>query len=261
MTDYKLAGVTLHEPSKLSRMAILLWGPSGCGKTTFAATAPGKKLLLSFDPDGFASLAHRDDVLVADFATAKETLLSKFDSDDPLGVTKIINEAEIDTVIVDSLTSVAELALTHGIHVTKGATNERPSPGAYQARNRYTLLLIRNMLRVTKKLDKHCIIIAHEADPVKDKEGNVMFISIMLGGQLPNQSGISLNEVWNMTDTGKARRIAVRQCRMHQPMKTRMYRATAARPEFNVPDGTDDFLMREFDRWRDAEFQKIPLPA
>ena len=51
---------------KRERLTMLLWGKPACGKTVFAATAPGKKLWLLFDPNGTASIRKRDDILVVD---------------------------------------------------------------------------------------------------------------------------------------------------------------------------------------------------
>ena len=34
------------------RFSAVLWGPAGMGKTTLAMTAPGRKALINFDPDG-----------------------------------------------------------------------------------------------------------------------------------------------------------------------------------------------------------------
>src|SRR6478609_9907931 len=44
------------------RMVMLLWGQAGTGKTTFAATAPGNKLWLSFGDNEHVPVAHRSDV-------------------------------------------------------------------------------------------------------------------------------------------------------------------------------------------------------
>lgn len=35
-----------------SRMFVLVWGNSGCGKTSLAATGPGEKAYIQFDPQG-----------------------------------------------------------------------------------------------------------------------------------------------------------------------------------------------------------------
>src|SRR4051812_15258663 len=90
------------------RFSLLLWGLSGCGKTTLAASAPGNKLLINFDPDGPVSLGPRDDVVLIDLSTEKYTVVDIFKTDDdpllPIGdkkyrLSKIIQDLNIETVI------------------------------------------------------------------------------------------------------------------------------------------------------------------
>jgi energy-coupling factor transporter ATP-binding protein EcfA2 len=58
-------GISIMPPTAEDmQLSMLLWGDSGSGKTTLAATAPGIKLYLLFDPNGDLSLAGRSDVLV-----------------------------------------------------------------------------------------------------------------------------------------------------------------------------------------------------
>jgi septin family protein len=53
-------GISIMPPSAENmQLSMLLWGDSGSGKTTLAATAPGTKLYLLFDPGGDLSLAGR----------------------------------------------------------------------------------------------------------------------------------------------------------------------------------------------------------
>jgi hypothetical protein len=239
------------------RISMMLWGDSGCGKTTLAASAPGRKLLLNFDPDGPSSLSHRNDVMVADFSAMTPATIERVKSLDPFGVGKVIDE--FDTLIIDSLTNVAQIALTHSITQTKGATLENPSRGGYAGRNAYTLQLVRRLLRLTGMKKKHVIFIAHEASPVTNEAGVVLYVTIMLGGQMPNQAGVDFSEVWAMTDTGRERRIAIRPIRLRKPMKSRMF--VVDTPEFVLPKNTDTFLSDTFGKWEANEFQKLTPPS
>ena len=261
--EVKLGGVVIEKASaKEQRMSLLLWGTSGCGKTTLAATAPGRKLLISFDPDGAASIANRDDVDVADFSSSKPMVAEKFKSDNPLNLQSIIEN--YDTIIIDSLTSVAQMALMHGISHTKGATIERPSPGAYMVRNALTLQLVMNLLRLTGREKKHIIGIAHEAAPVTDDSGAAISITVMLGGQLPEQATLNFSECWNLSDTGRKRRLAVRNVRMRRPMKSRMF-TTNKVCEFDwVYDAeTLEGMTIEswYNAWKENNFKKIAIPS
>jgi hypothetical protein len=218
------------------RFSCLLWGPAGVGKTVLAASAPGRKLLINYDPDGPQSLGARDDVMLIDLSDVGKTIVDKFKTDDdpmlPVGdkqfrLSKIILDGEIDTVITDSVSAFTQLATFRAVDVVKGATVENPSQGGYGARNIYTLRMMGGILRTTKKLNKHCIFITHEDDAgVKDKEGNILHITMLIGGKLGSQTSLQISEVWHMADDGKKRRIMVRPGRMRKPMKTRIFDAS-----------------------------------
>jgi len=217
------------------RFSLLLWGLAGCGKTTLAASAPGRKLLINFDPDGPVSLGARDDIVLIDLSAERYGIVDVFKLDDdptlPLGdkkyrLSKIIEALEIETVIVDSVTAFTDQAVQKGISVTKGATIERPSPGAYGARNALTLRMMSGILRLTKRMNVNVIFITHEDDSgVRDKEGNLLHITMLLGGKLSGQVGLQISEVWFMSDDGSKRKLALRPARTRKPMKTRMFDA------------------------------------
>ena len=238
---------TLAQEDK--RFSLLLWGLAGCGKTSLAMSAPGRKLLINFDPDGPNSLGARDDVVLIDLSGEKYTVVDLFRSDDdpnlPLGdkkyrLSKIIEELDIETVVVDSCTAYTQLAVEKGISVTNGATLERPSPGAYGARNAITLRMMSGILRTTKRSNTNVIFITHEDDAgVKDKEGNILHITMLLGGKLGQQVALQISEVWFMSDDGKQRKLLLRPGRMRKPMKSRM---------FNVKTDIEFVLRYDADR-------------
>lgn len=233
----EIEGITIKSlAEEEQRFSLLLWGLTGCGKTTLAASAPGRKLLINFDPDGPVSLGSRDDIVLIDLSGERYGIVDSFKLDDdplvPLGgkkfrLSKVIEALEITTVIVDSVTAYTVLAVEKGITVTKGATIERPSPGAYGARNALTLRMMSSILRLTKRMNVNVIFITHEDDSgVRDKEGNLLHITMLIGGKLSGQVGLQISEVWFMSDDGKNRKIAVRPCRTRKPMKTRMFDTT-----------------------------------
>ena len=68
-----LGGLDVVQPKTITRrMAILILSASGDGKTTLAATAPGKKLWISFDSDATACLGPRDDIVEVSDVVAVE---------------------------------------------------------------------------------------------------------------------------------------------------------------------------------------------
>jgi hypothetical protein len=218
------------------RFSSLLWGPAGAGKTVFACSSPGRKLLINFDPDGPSSLGARDDIVLIDLSGVGRRIVEKFKTDDdpllPIGdkqfrLSKIIEDLKIVTVIVDSCSAYAQLATDQAVTVVKGATIENPSPGGYGARNIYTLRMMGGILRTTKLSNTNCIFITHEDDGgVKDKEGNLLHITMLIGGKLGGQVALQISEVWHLSDDNKVRKVMVRPARMRKPMKTRMFDTT-----------------------------------
>lgn len=267
IAEIKLAGVPLKSVGDADvqrRLSLLLWGASGCGKSTLAATAPGRKLWLNFDPDGPDSLVQfGDEIVVADFSDSSNSIMEQAkNADNPFGIKNVMDQ--FDTFVVDSMTNVAHKGLMKGIPQIKGATIERPSPGAYQVRNAIALQLAKNVLRVTSKYKKHCIIICHEAAPITNDDGAIVSITLMLGGQLPQQTSLDFSEVWAMTDTGKDRRIAVRPMHWRKPMKSRMF-ITGAKPDFKWKYNADTMeghtLADWYNAWKENGYRKIALPG
>jgi hypothetical protein len=259
------------------RFSALIWGPAGCGKTVFACSAGGRKLLINFDPDGPSSLGAREDVFLIDLSDKGKAVVNLFKLDDdpllPVGdksyrLSKIIETFDISTVIVDSVSAFSQLSTEMAITQIKGATVENPSPGGYGARNIYTLRMLNGILRTTKKLERNCIFITHEDDSgVRDKEGNLLHITMILGGKLTSSAALQISEVWHMNDDGKKRRIMVRPGRQRKPMKTRMFNATD-RVEFDLkydqagkeaPYG-EHSLASFIEEWKANGFNKIAVP-
>lgn len=268
MAEYNLSqGVPIQKAGEISPLIfMMLWGPAGVGKTTFACTLPGRKLLVNFDPGGPSSIAARDDVDVADYSGLSSTALTDaFKSQtDPLGLSRAL--ADYDSLIVDSLTTVGELAVATGIRLTKGATVERPSPGAYGARNALVLALVSNSLRMCNGLGKHLCFTAHQGAPQTDDGGSVVSLPIYLGGQLPSQTTLRFSEVWAMYDLGATnpkKHIAIRPCRLREPMKTRMFN-TMGSPEFELkynPETDEGHKIADWHQsWIDNGKKKIALP-
>ena len=267
----KLGGVEIETPQqRRKRLSLLVWGKSGSGKTTLAATAPGKKLWLNFDPDGVDVLTDRDDVELLDFAPKPDMVVEQFKEDDPLRITRYLEQhPEIETVVFDSLTTFGNKALSHGIlkaqKTAKGkyATIEDPGFAGYGNKNTWTRLAIAKMLKATGTVKRNIIFIAHEDKPLLDKDGNVVSISIMLGSALNEQVPIDFGEVWNLSDTNRERRIAIRNCRFRSPVKSRIF-LTNGDPEF---EWTYDSIKDEgegiadwYKEWIEGDGKKINLP-
>jgi hypothetical protein len=261
----KIDGRELHRPSVAdTRLSILLWGASGCGKTTLASTAPGGKLWLLFDPDGSNSLVGRSDVLVCDLSGERQQIVVKFKSDDPLFIERMLKDNPwIETVVFDSVTAFSILATENAVSVVKSATMENPGLKGYGHRNAVVLRACISLMRLTKRLNKHIVIIAHEDSPSVDDEGVVQFITVALGGKMTNSLGMQLSEIWWMNDTGKERRIAVRNVRQRQPMKTRMFESKLGEFTWKYDASTweGEGIDTWFTRWKTNNGRKISLPV
>lgn len=286
MTDIKLGNYEIKSGQELpSRFSALLWGEAGDGKTTLAATAPGKKLWINFDPDGPRSIIgladqHKDNrdsilripILVADLSGETSKVVDGFRNEDHLKLGAILSDVDIgiETVVVDSVTRFSQLAMELAVkNNIGGGSNFRPSletPGqtAYGARNTLTYRMFVDIFTVTKKYNKNVIFITHEAAPHTNDKGETLFITMALGGQLPRLGSSQLSEVWHVSDTGRERRIAVRPCRSRKPMKSRMWDITGS-PEFvwkyNIENPDPEFeIATWWRRYLEGGGRKLPLP-
>lgn len=256
--------------NSVKRLSLVLWGPAGMGKTTLACTMPGRKALINFDPDGPASippaLLESGEVTVFDLSGKDDAFFARFKDSDPLGLEKTFDH--FDSYITDSLTSITERTLARGINVTKGATIERPSPGAYMARNNLAINYIRNKLQITARADKHVCFIAHEGAPQTNDDGALLGYTMSLGGQLPSQTALRINECWPMFEDGKNRKMIIcRKSRLRDPAKSRMFDVTKS-TEFEWkfdPMNWDDPKNMRIDKWyadwQANNFAKIQMPA
>lgn len=264
-----------------SRMAILIWGAATCGKTTLAATAPGKKLWLSFGDNEHVSVANRDDVLVANLSDMDwRDLFKHAQSENPFNLDTFLAEnEEVETVVVDSATAIEYKALQKAVGEGIGAgrgfkpTMEAPGISAYGGRNAILLETLTGLLRVTAKHNVHIIITAHEADPTMVTVNNVEivdYITIMLGGKLINNTTWRLSEVWYMSQDntgGRERKLAVRPTRKRKPMKSRMFDLKGD-AEFVVaydnekPDDASGQMSIAgwYYQWMDNDKMRIPVP-
>ena len=259
-----IGGVSAQEPT-VRRLAMVLWGPAGIGKTTLAATMPGRKALINFDPDGPASIAGVPDLTVFDLSSSSDSITASFKDADPFKIKPTFEH--FDTYIIDSLTSITERTLARGIDITKGATLERPSPGAYMARNNLAINLIRNLLQLTGGADKHFCLIAHEGAPQTNDDGALLGYTMSLGGQLPSQTALRINECWPMFEDSKNRKMIIcRKSRLRDPAKSRMF-DTSKLTEFEWRfdpmnwDAPDNMRIDAwYEQWKQNNFHKIAMP-
>lgn len=267
-----------------ARAAILLWGPAGAGKTTFAATAPGRKLVLAFGDNEATPIAKRSDVMIADMSVLGfDELFNHAKNDNPFGLDQVLHDNEdITTVVVDSATAIAYRALQKavgdGIGRGKGFSPSMEAPGiaAYGGRNAIVLETLTGFLRVTAKHNVNIVITAHEDDPTMrmDTVGGrptevVDFITIQLGGKLVNNMTWRLSEIWNLRESNNKRLLTVRSYGQRKPMKTRMFAVNGKTPQIDLvydPMKPDDdkkqmTIAAWHEGWLDNGRRGLPIPA
>lgn len=257
--------------SRLELLTMLIWGKPACGKTVLAATAPGKKLWLQFDPAGTASLDRSDNILVADFSAYKPAQLENFKQGGIIekDLLKAVKEEGINSIVVDSLTSFGQLALSYGIvsgKANRGAFRssiEAPGQTGYGIRSAMLLDFCTMILRVCADTKCHCVFIAHDKESSGD-DGKVEEITMSLGGQGQTILPAKISEIWHMEDTGKKRLLYVRAHGIKRPMRTRMFVVDDNRSNFtmqyNQITGVGDGIAEWYSAWQAAGFNKVPLP-
>ena len=265
------------------RLSMLMWGQAGTGKTTWAATAPGDKLWLSFGDNEHASVSHRSDVYVMDLSAipADQVFLHGI-SNNPFGLDNELAERKgIKTVVCDSLTAIQYLGLQKAVTDRLGASPsfvpsmQAPGRAAYGGRNANLIGIMKSLLYVTGKHKVHIVFTAHENDPITrvDNKGveSVESIGMSLGGQLVNNVSAQISEIWNFRQEagGKRNRIVTtRISGMRKPMKTRMF-SQKGESSFTVtydPDkpGTAPgqlTIAGFWEQWLRNGMQKIGVPT
>ncbi len=249
-----------------TRMYLLVWGASGCGKTTLAATAPGTKLIVQFDPQGSTSIANRDDFYLLDVSgTTITTTMMEFQNADPFGIKAFVKaHPDVETIIIDSITTLAYVALQYAVTKTSNSTIDVPGMHGYGTRNNVMRRVVQVIMQVCSELQKHLIVITHESAPDKDAAGNTRAITMSLSEALANDVSLRFNEVWFMQDTGTERLIYVRAHGVWKPMKSRMFVSTQATHfswAFNADALSGDGISEWFMQWQQNGGKKIPLPV
>lgn len=260
------------------RLCMLLWGLAAAGKTTWAATAPGQKLILSFGDNEAASLIGRKDVQVMPIYKYKTEDIFKFGAD-AFGLDRFLYEnRQYQTVICDSVTMLQQRALERSVEVGLGAsprftpTMMTPGQSAYGGRLALSLMVMDALMRVTAKHNVHLIFTAHENEAVTVPDGkggqSVIDITVTLGGKLMGLTTSRLSEIWHLrTITGRDYRIvSIRPQANRRPMRSKIF-SNKGEPSFIVeydperPDTDKDqmTIAKFYQQWERSN-GKIPVP-
>lgn len=262
-----IGGRQLRRPTAdNAQLSILLWGKAGCGKTTLASTAPGTKLFMLFDAHGTDSLTGREDCLEMNLVDEGHTVIGEFAKADPFSLSKWFERyPNIETLVMDSITTMADKALENAVAVSKNSTILLPGQNGWTARNSLIKRSVSMMIRFCQRHNKHVIFTAHEGNPRVNDQGAVIEMPSILSSNLVEPLIIPLGEVWWLNDLGssKDRRIAIRPTRLRTLMKSRMW-DTEGEPEFvwrySVKTMKGDGISTWFDMWRANGGRKLALP-
>lgn len=262
------------------RLCMLIWGPAAGGKTTWVATAPGQKLFLAMGDNEHASLMGRKDVKVMHLYKQKTEDIFKHGAG-AFGLDRyLLENRDIKTVILDSLTMLQHRALERAVGIGMGAsprftpTMIVPGKPAYGGRLQFSLLVMDALMQVTAKHNVHMIFTAHESDPRTKPDGkggeDIVDIPVSLGGQLINLTTSRLSEIWHLRqDPGrdKKRIITIRNSGFRRPMRSKMFsnkgsasfvlEYDAERPDTDKNQMT---IAKFYEQWTKSSTGKIIVP-
>ena len=258
------------------RVTFVVWGSPGCGKSVLAGTLPKRIFWIGFDPDGEKVVSGVDGIDFVGFANMtptamRETFTEGGTFERALG-DQLKSNPDIQSVVVDSITSYAQLALTYAVDKAPGVGVNKPNieqPGiaGYGIRNRNVLGFTRMLLRVTGQYNRHCMLICHEDAPEKkpDDKGVLQLerITLLLGGSLPIEVPVHISEVWYMKDHGSRRTLHMRPYSVITPMKSRMFRThpnTSCEWNYDMYNRKGSTVEQWINQWRaGGPGYKLPL--
>ena len=250
------------------RLVGIIWGDAKTGKTTWACSLPGKKLLINFDPEGFSSIAYREDVDIIDLSVLSPTDAMR-DADKAAGFI-LENADKYESVIVDSMTTLTEIALhdavAQGIGKSSNFTPTVDSPGlaAYGGRNNRVNNVLSKILRATGQKGLNCFFIAHQDDPEFSSDNKtIVQQTIMLSAKIRNTAALKVSEVYYVGIDGDRRTVYVAPFGVKKPMGSRIF-ATETFKKFRLdydigkPDAEQQCsLQRIVEAWKAGGFKKL----
>ena len=259
-------GVFISRPKPTSaRISMILWGEQGSGKTTLAATAPGDKLFMLFDPNGTSTILGRSDVYEMDLTgVSLTTINTELKKPDPFGMGKRLSTMpNIKTIVIDSLTRLWDDAIEAAVAVAK-STAELPGIPGYSARNTFIKRAVSSLMRLASKLDMHIIFILHNGNPELNLQGQVSNNPPILSARLLQPLAISFSEIWYLeSDAKDGHKIYLRANKARKFMKTRMFDTSETSElvwRFNPQSMKGDGISTWFDKWSNNAGRQLAVP-
>lgn len=222
-----------------------------------------------FDPDGAASLKRNDTDCVIDLSKAQDSVCAKFvdaNSSELKSIEALAKNNEFNTLVLDSLTSLGNKALMHGIAINAHMKSTVMAPGlvGYGAKNTIVNRTVSNLLAITQRHNKHCIIIGHEDAGKTNNDGVVIKQTLMLGSSLVVEIPKDMSEVWYISDNNGKHEVLLRPRYPLSPMGSRMFDTRTKSSFFWKYDpitGEGTGIKHWLDTWAKNEYNKISIPT
>lgn len=262
--------------TKPPRFSGIIWGAVGAGKTPLACTAPPPILFIQFDTNGDQSIRHMAErYRLLDLSGQSDEIVDRMIRLDSVffkDLEKHIRDQGIRTVVLDSVTSLMDRALSRGVVITSRMVTkgDKPSPIApqmlgYGARSNITRYAVMNLHTLCTRAGVNFITVAHLKTET-DKEGNVEAITMMLGGETYVQVPKNFSEVWMLHEKDQRHHIHVRNYNKYEPCRTRMFRTDkpgAYRFEwkFNPYEWEGEGIEHWMAAWERNGQAPIPIPS
>lgn len=251
-----------------TRLAGIVWSDPKVGKTTWLMSLPGRKLLLNYDPDGFLSVAHRDDVDVIDFSIMPPQDAAR-ESAKVAGYI-IENKDKYGSIVVDSLTTMTDMALYDALYRGVGKspkftpTLDTPGLTGYGGRNNVVNDVCAKILRASAICQMHCFFTAHMDDPQYDAEGkHIVEQTIMLSGKIKQKVAITVSEIYHLSQGGSTKKVHLAPYGVKKPMGSRIFDTTIIK-EFDLkydiskPDEDQSCSLTSIiNQWKAGDYKKL----
>ena len=261
--------LTAHNASALSgRLVGIIWGDTKVGKTTWACSLPGRKLLINFDPEGYSSIAQREDVDVIDLSNELPKDAMRMASQAATFIKE--NADKYSSVITDSITTLTETSLYAAIANGVGKSDkfapslDAPGLSAWGARNNGVNDIIGKIIRATGQTKLHCFFIAHADDPEFSKDGkSIVQQTIMVSAKIRQMAGLKVSEIYYMETSQGRRKVYLTSYGVKKPMGSRIFN-TEKFKSFDLhydptkPDaGQNCSLHNIVQMWQETGFKKL----
>ena len=96
--------------------------------------------------------------------------MMEFNKIDPFGMRAFIQaNPDVETIVIDSITTLSFLALQYAVTIAGGKSSiEVPGMNGYGTRNNVMRRAVQVIMQICSELEKHLVVITHEAAPDKD---------------------------------------------------------------------------------------------